>query len=256
MKPAFLLTSPLTSFPPFQNGELQAAEIVAVYTDMLGLRYCKSETQCSFKKAPSERMDTVISRAQSQKLLIPTTNENLKTHVLAPERSKNVENWVEEQKRRHSKLDKEAFVKAVCGLASSNQKDNQNSFHAFFSLRNFFYGPAVLLFIFGGLWALLAVNAMNERFQIRHDIDLQQIGTLNSIYFVAGIFSPFIGGYIMDHYAGPGLVACGSTSITTIGAVLQWLANTPERYILLLVGRFLIGFGLETTFFASFEVIG
>jgi hypothetical protein len=64
---------------------------------------------------------------------------------------------------------------------------------------NMFYGPAVLLLAFGGIWALLDVNAMNERFQIRHDIDVQQIGTLNSIYFAAGKISPFIGGYIMDH---------------------------------------------------------
>jgi predicted MFS family arabinose efflux permease len=176
--------------------------------------------------------------------------------LLTPERVKNVENWVKEQERSHGKLEKEVFIKAVCGLASGNQNDNHFSFLACFSSRNIVYGPAVLLFNFGGLWALLAVNAMNERFQIRHDIDQQQIGTLNSIYFVAGIFGPFIGGFIMDHYAGPGLVACGSTSITTIGAVLQWLANTPERYTLLLVGRFLIGFGHETTMITSYEVVG
>jgi hypothetical protein len=227
--PAVLLLIPLTSFLPFQNGELNAAGIIAVYTNMLGLRSYEVKTK---RRSSTKERDTLMSRAQSQRLIIPTIKPKLEAHVLAPELINNVKNWVTEQKQGHGKLlDKQAFVKAVCGLAGRNQNEKHNPFLALFSPRNLFYGPAILLFTLGGLWALLAVGAMNERFLIRHDIDMQQMGTLHMVYFAAGISGPFIGGYIMDNYGGPGLVVSGFTSITTIGAVLQWLANTPERFV-------------------------
>lgn len=45
----------------------------------------------------------------------------------------------------------------------------------------------------------------------------------------------------------------GANSTIAVGALIQWLANTPSSFSLLMFGRFLIGFGLETTFIASPE---
>ena len=72
----------------------------------------------------------------------------------------------------------------------------------------------------------------------------------NSAYFFAAIVGPFVGGMIMDNFAGPGVVAVGANFVVAIGALIQWMADKPELYNLLLFGRFLIGFGLETTFIA------
>jgi hypothetical protein len=192
-------------------------------------------------------------RAMSQKFVFSEDMVIDNDEDLALEKIERIENWVAEQKRRHGKLDKEAFVKAVCELDKGIENNDNKGF--FLAPRDICYGTAVLLFTSGGLWALLAVAAMTERFKIRHDIGDSQIGILNSAYFAAGIASPFIGGYIMDHYAGPGPVTAAANTITAIGALVQWLANSPEQYPLLVVGRFLIGFGLEITFFSVYEVI-
>jgi hypothetical protein len=61
-------SNPLPSFLPFQNGELEAAGIVAVYTDMLKLRSCEVKTQCSHRKGPNEQVGTVLSTSTESKV--------------------------------------------------------------------------------------------------------------------------------------------------------------------------------------------
>jgi MFS family permease len=156
----------------------------------------------------------------------------------------------------HGKLDKETFVRAI---VLRHEKRRQANGIDDFSLPNFrdvFYFCNIALFSMGGVFALFAVATMSERFKVRMDIDESQIGLLNTSYFVAAMIGPFIGGYIMDNFAGPATVAAGGNTIVTIGALVQWLANTPDSYGLLLFGRFLIGFGLESVFTTVQESLG
>jgi MFS family permease len=64
------------------------------------------------------------------------------------------------------------------------------------------------------------------------------------------MISPLVGGVLMNKF-GAADVTIFSNAIVTIGAVLQWLANSPSLFVLLRFARFIVGFVLEIAFFAT-----
>jgi len=198
------------------DGELSAAEIISVYSDMLAV------------------------------------NEHDELRTLSSDEKKRIRDWVDEQRGKDGKLDKDVFLEAI-RLMDEEAGGRQKA--PFFTWRTAYYVFLTAWFEMGTSFSLPAMGALSERMKSRLDITDQEIGVLTSAYFFAAMVGPLVGGLFMDKY-GPGPVLIGANIIVTIGASFQAIANRPDLFWLILIGRLLLGFGGEITPFATVETLG
>ena len=171
---------------------------------------------------------------------------------LPPEKIARITAWVDKQKQLRKTLDIEAYVKSVVD-EDKRRKQGEKVKSGRSKGQEIYFLLSLSMLCTGGMFSLFATGAISQRIMARSSLREEQLGILNVAYFVAAIIGPYVGGWFMDNVCGPGYIAVAANSIISVGALIQWLANTPNTFGLLCFGRFLIGFGLETTFIASPE---
>lgn len=110
-------------------------------------------------------------------------------------------------------------------------------------------------FEMGTSFALPAMGALSDRIKERFDISDEGIGTLTSAYFFAAMVGPLAGGIAMQKW-GPNLTIIGANLIVALGAMCQAIADGPDQFWLIVIGRLLLGFGGEITPFTTVEILG
>jgi MFS family permease len=97
-------------------------------------------------------------------------------------------------------------------------------------------------FEMGTSFSLPAMGALSDRIKERFDVTDEGIGQLTSAYFFAAMVGPLAGGVCMDKF-GPGITVILANIIVTLGALFQAVANGPDQFWLVLIGRLMLGFG-------------
>ena len=233
---------------------------------------------CEFIRAV-RNADTLLDQALNQHVVVNDDAESSALVPLSPEKIARITAWVDKQKELHNTLDIEAYVKSVVD-EDKRRKQGEKVKSGRSKGQQIYFLLSLSILCMGGMFSvsrelsllfivrldvhtlhsllslqLFATGAISQRIMARSSLSEEQLGLLNVAYFVAAIIGPYVGGWFMDNICGPGYIAVAANSIISVGALIQWLASTPETYGLLFLcfGRFLIGFGLETTFIASPE---
>lgn len=196
--------------------------------------------------------DTLLDQALQQNVVVNDDAKSAALVSLSPQKIARITAWVDKQKELHERLDIEAYVKSVVE-EDKQRKQGKKMKSGRSKGQQIYYLLSLSTLCMGGMFSLFATGAIGQRIMARSSLKEAQLGLLNTAYFVAAIVGPYIGGWFMDNVCGPGFIAVAANFIISIGALIQWLANTPHTFGLLCFGRFLIGFGLETTFIASPE---
>ena len=159
----------------------------------------------------------------------------------------NLINWIDSAKACNSGiLDKKAFVRSILKSVTRSPKETIGK-------RSCFYLLLLFWFEVGGTFASLSLALLPDQFKQGFGITEKDIGLINSVFFVAGVLSPPVGGVLLDILGSTNLHVAASV-VVTFGAIVQWLSLLQRHYILLICARFIIGFGLEICFLTTIEI--
>ena len=203
------------------DGRVSAAELAAVYSDFVHVNATHTETQLSAQQ--KARLTAFLETNHPRGLTL------------------------------------EEFVKAIQQQHSQEQQQQQQQEHdqqqSFCSFRTAYYILWTAWFEMGTSFALPAMGALSERIKERFDTTDAGIGVLTAAYYGAAMVGPLLGGVAMDA-VGPSKVILVANTLVAIGALCQALADGPDQFVLLLVGRLLLGLGGEVTPFTTVEILG